>query len=648
MGRGRLLRARLPERAGPRARGRRPAGASTRPSATTSRGVSRAIPDDAATRSRPRSTSLRSSTASRRAFAPGPHRRLRRPLLALGRNDRRRRGHPDARERHRPRRREPRAGRALHRRRAGHRSARAPRTRICSTSRRPCSRSSGSSEPAGHARREPAPDARRPLSRTPWLGVSGSGPRGRRRRAIHLAERGVEEAVARDGEVAEPDARNVPRDADGLDDDASEQDADRDRRPRSGRRGSEDAPSQLCGTICECDREEERVDRPRRQPDDRERGEGDRERGHGGEDQVRRRGRPRSSRRTSSRLGSRCPIALKASEPASAKPPKTPYMSAEVGRASERLPREHRHDDGERRVQEVRHEDGQHDRADEPVIPDEANALRELGEDSRSALVHAPVSCADATGIPATSAGGDHEARRVDPEGRRRAERRDEHSSERRADEQRAALDRASYTRRALHPHRRRARRRRGTAPGARSCPGASSSAPRNTSAISCQSSIPTVEWSSGIAATAAALARSATTLVVRKPSRSTTTPPKKAARTTGRKLKKTARPGERRAPRGDEHEPRDRELRDHVPDERDRVRHVERVQRAACRHRRHSGIVVRSAAVGPAAAVQHHRVVRQHASADPPPALPCGRDTACSRASHQDADAALERGPGG
>ncbi len=44
----------------------------------------------------------------------------------------------------------------------------------------------------------------------------------------------------------------------------------------------------------------------------------------------------------------------------------------------------------------------------------------------------------------------------------------------------------------------------------------------------------------SGIAATAAELARSATTLVVRNPSRSTTTPPKNAARTIGTKLKNT------------------------------------------------------------------------------------------------------------
>ena len=57
---------------------------------------------------------------------------------------------------------------------------------------------------------------------------------------------------------------------------------------------------------------------------------------------------------------------------------------------------------------------------------------------------------------------------------------------------------------------------------------------------MSCHSSMPIVECSSGIAATVAALARSATTLVVRNPSRSTMTPPKNAARTIGRKLKKT------------------------------------------------------------------------------------------------------------
>src|SRR5215217_5599254 len=45
------------------------------------------------------------------------------------------------------------------------------------------------------------------------------------------------------------------------------------------------------------------------------------------------------------------------------------------------------------------------------------------------------------------------------------------------------------------------------------------------------------------MAATAAALARSETTLVVRNPSLSTTTPPKNAASTVGRKLKNTASP---------------------------------------------------------------------------------------------------------
>ena len=44
------------------------------------------------------------------------------------------------------------------------------------------------------------------------------------------------------------------------------------------------------------------------------------------------------------------------------------------------------------------------------------------------------------------------------------------------------------------------------------------------------------------MAATAPALARSVTTLVVRKPSRSTMTPPKNAAMTIGRKLKNTTR----------------------------------------------------------------------------------------------------------
>ena len=72
---------------------------------------------------------LQAGGAVRRAEGrrAGPHRRLRRPPLALGRDDRRRRGHPDARERHRPRRREPRAGRALRRRRRRGSRRRAPR-----------------------------------------------------------------------------------------------------------------------------------------------------------------------------------------------------------------------------------------------------------------------------------------------------------------------------------------------------------------------------------------------------------------------------------------------------------------------------------------------------------------------------------------
>ena len=65
-----------------------------------------------ATRSRRRSTSPRSSTTRSNGVAPDLIVDLRRPALALGRHGRRRRGHPHVRERHRPGRREPRAGRA--------------------------------------------------------------------------------------------------------------------------------------------------------------------------------------------------------------------------------------------------------------------------------------------------------------------------------------------------------------------------------------------------------------------------------------------------------------------------------------------------------------------------------------------------------
>jgi len=54
-----------------------------------------------------------------------------------------------------------------------------------------------------------------------------------------------------------------------------------------------------------------------------------------------------------------------------------------------------------------------------------------------------------------------------------------------------------------------------------------------------------------------------------------------------GQEVEEDREPGQRRAARCDEDEPRDRELRDHVPDKRDRVRDVERVERGAS----HSGL---------------------------------------------------------
>ena len=87
-----------------------------------------AIPDDAGQPDPDRR--VQAGRALRRAAGrrAGPDRRLRRPAVALGRDDRRRRGRPDARERHGPGRREPRAGRPLHRRRPGRRGPR-PRRR---------------------------------------------------------------------------------------------------------------------------------------------------------------------------------------------------------------------------------------------------------------------------------------------------------------------------------------------------------------------------------------------------------------------------------------------------------------------------------------------------------------------------------------
>ncbi len=53
---------------------------------------------------------------------------------------------------------------------------------------------------------------------------------------------------------------------------------------------------------------------------------------------------------------------------------------AEVDRASERLQRIHGHHDAERRVQEVRDEDSQDDCSHQPVVPHEAEAVRQLAE----------------------------------------------------------------------------------------------------------------------------------------------------------------------------------------------------------------------------------------------------------------------------
>jgi hypothetical protein len=69
--------------------------------------------------------------------------------------------------------------------------------------------------------------------------------------------------------------------------------------------------------------------------------------------------------------------------------------------------------------------------------------------------------------------------------------------------------------------------------------PGALSRAPTKTSVSSCPSSIPVVEWRSGIAAPAAALPRSAMTLVAREPVDDAAA--EEPASTTGRKVKKTA-----------------------------------------------------------------------------------------------------------
>ena len=91
----------------PRARSRRP---TTSGFATTWHGGSRRSPTRTESRSAPACTPRRDLPGGERGRAR-PDRPLRRPLLALGRDRRRRGGYPQLRERHRARRREPRAGR---------------------------------------------------------------------------------------------------------------------------------------------------------------------------------------------------------------------------------------------------------------------------------------------------------------------------------------------------------------------------------------------------------------------------------------------------------------------------------------------------------------------------------------------------------
>ena len=116
--------------------------------------------------------------------------------------------------------------------------------------------------------------------------------------------------------------------------------------------------------------------------------------------------------------------------------------------------------------------------------------------------------------------------------------------------------------------------------------PGASSSAPRNTSAKSCQSSIPTVRSRSGIAATAAALARSAEH--ARRPEAEPVHDDAAEERREDdrQEVEEHREPRERRASGRDQDVPGDRELRDGIPGERDRVCRVHGVQRRASLHR--------------------------------------------------------------
>ncbi len=100
---------------------------------------------------------------------------------------------------------------------------------------------------------------------------------------------------------------------------------------------------------------------------------------------------------------------------------------------------------------EVREQDHRDERPREALSPDEPQSLRQLLEEAAALLGLARR--LRARHEDGHERGREQEARGVDPEGRRRTERRDEHASERCSHERGALLNSCADATRALHGH---------------------------------------------------------------------------------------------------------------------------------------------------------------------------------------------------
>ncbi len=219
------------------------------------------------------------------------------------------------------------------------------------------------------------------------------------------------------------------------------------------------------------------------------------------------------------------------------------------------------------------------DGADQAVAPDEPHPLREVREEATGRLR------VDRTLRPRNGSrddrGGDDEARRVEPESRGRAEPRDEDAPERPADEDRALLDCAADPARALHPHGREldeVRKERLSCGGARRVQECPQEHERHE--------LPELDPDGGVEQRDCCDCRGARQVGDHARRTKAEAVHDDAAEERGKdgrhEVEEDREGGEGCASRRDEDEPRDRELRHGVADERDRVRDVERVEKTS------------------------------------------------------------------